>query len=147
MLWRRFQKWLGTFTMLLVEGSSETGLFRHLSDHVFRVCNFEKKKCLKFDLDFKNGEKNWEKDFCCWGNCIWIGIVKLCILRAGYFSSVANKLTSSRKFLHVHKRDFSNKTDLAVINECDQEAVTQISKVTGNFYHYACWSILWNGSF
>ena len=32
----RFQQSFGQFTMLLVEGSSETGVFRHLSNHVFR---------------------------------------------------------------------------------------------------------------
>ena len=58
-------------------------------------------KCLKFNLDFKNGEKNWEKVFCCWGNCIWIDIVKLCLLRAGYFSSAVNVLTSSPKIFHI----------------------------------------------
>ena len=31
-----FQQCFGPFTMLLVEGSSETELFRHLSNHVFR---------------------------------------------------------------------------------------------------------------
>ena len=31
-LWCRFQQCLGTFTILLVEASSETGLFRDLSD-------------------------------------------------------------------------------------------------------------------
>ena len=31
-----FQQCFGMFTMLLVEGSSEAGLFRHLSNHVFQ---------------------------------------------------------------------------------------------------------------
>ena len=35
-----FEQCLGTFTILLVKGSSETGLFRRLSNHVFRVRNF-----------------------------------------------------------------------------------------------------------
>ena len=83
-LWCRFQQCLGTFTILLVEASSETGLFRHLSDYVFGV----------------------RKIFSFWDNCIWIGIVKLSLLRTGYFSSVANVLTSSPKIWHVNKRDF-----------------------------------------
>ena len=32
----RFQQSFGPFTMLLVKGSSKTGLLRHLSNHVFR---------------------------------------------------------------------------------------------------------------
>ena len=31
----RFEQCFGPFTMLLVKGSSETRLFRHLSNHVF----------------------------------------------------------------------------------------------------------------
>ena len=31
-----FQQCFGQFTVLLVEGSSQTGLFRQLSNHVFR---------------------------------------------------------------------------------------------------------------
>ena len=31
----RFQQYVGAITMLLVEGSSETELARHLSDHIF----------------------------------------------------------------------------------------------------------------
>ena len=44
--------------------------------------------------------------FCFWDNCIWICIVKLSLLRTGYFSSATNVLTSSPKVLHVNKRDF-----------------------------------------
>ena len=63
-------------------------------------------KFIKFNLAFKNGAKSWEKVFCLWDNCIWIGIVKLSLLRTGYFSSAANVLTSSPKIWHVNKRDF-----------------------------------------
>ena len=62
-------------------------------------------KCLKFKLDFKNARKNWEKVFCFWDNWIWIGIVKLSLLRTGYFSSAANMLTSSPKILHITNWD------------------------------------------
>ena len=65
-------------------------------------------KYLKFNLDFKNAKKkkNLENVFCFWDNYIWIGIVKLPLLRTGYFSLAGNVLTSSRKVLHVNKRDF-----------------------------------------
>ena len=51
--------------MLLVEGSCETGRFRHLSEHVLRSSQVRKyisfeshiflKKCSKFDADLKIG--------------------------------------------------------------------------------------------
>ena len=63
-------------------------------------------KYLKFNEDFKNGAKNGEKVFCFWDNCIWIGIVKVSLLRTGYFSSAANVLTSSPNIRHVNNRDF-----------------------------------------
>ena len=62
-------------------------------------------KHLKFELNFKKSAQNREKEFSFWDNCIWIGIVKLSLLRTGYFSSAANVLTSSPKILHVNKRD------------------------------------------
>ena len=104
-LWRRFQRCLGTFTMLLVEGSSETALFRHLSDSVFGVRNFENTKSmrviffskdLKFNINFQNAANTWEK-------YLWTGIVKLSklsLLRTGYFSLAANVLSSSTKHLY-----------------------------------------------
>ena len=47
-----------------------------------------------------------EKKIFFWDNCIWIGIVKLSLLRTGEFSSAANVLTGSPKIFHVNKRDF-----------------------------------------
>ena len=62
-------------------------------------------KCSKFNLDFKNPRKNREKVFCFWYNCISYGIYKLSLLRRGYFSSVANVLSSNPTICHVNKRD------------------------------------------
>ena len=47
MLWCRFQQCFGTFTMLLVKGSSETILFRHWSDHVLGVRNLGNTKSMR----------------------------------------------------------------------------------------------------
>ena len=63
-------------------------------------------KYSKFNQDFKNAARNSEKVFCFWDNCISIGIVKLSLLRTGYFSLTMNVLTSSPKILHVNKADF-----------------------------------------
>ena len=70
-------------------------------------------KYLKFHVDFKNAAKNCEKVFSFPDTCIWIGIVKLSLLRTGYFSSAANVLTSSPKIWHVNKRDFFEQDFLA----------------------------------
>ena len=113
MLWR-FEQGLGTFTMLLVKWSYETGHFRHLSNHIFGVRNFGNTKPMRVILLFKTFEisnrfpkwtKNWEKVFCFCDNCIWIGIVKFFLWRTRYISSPANVLTSSPKIFHVNKRD------------------------------------------
>ena len=65
-------------------------------------------KYLKFHVDFKNAAKNCEKVFSFPDNCIWIGIVKLSLLRTGYLPLAANVLRSSTKIWHVNKREFFN---------------------------------------
>ena len=68
----RFHKCFGPSTMWLVEGSSKTGLLRHLSNHVFGVHNLRNtktmrvilaSKCLKFNIDFKMQPKIEKKFF------------------------------------------------------------------------------------
>ena len=58
-----------------------------------------------FDTDLKNAQRNWQKGFCFWGNSVWIGCIKLSLLRTEYLSSPVNVLTDSLKILHVTKRD------------------------------------------
>ena len=156
LMWSRFEQCLGTFTMLLVEGSSETGLFRRLSDYVFGIRNFEStksmrvnlySKILKFNVDFKNSAKNWEKLFCFSDNCIWIGNIKLFPLRTPHYSSVANMLTSSPKIWDVNKRDFFEHYSLPVINQDDTSDVMWIWKLLQHFYHVASRRVIWNGTF
>ena len=52
-------------------------------------------KSSKFNVVFRNGEKNWETVFCFWDNSIWSGCVKLSLLRREYFSFAVNVLTNS----------------------------------------------------
>ena len=114
-LWCRFEQCLGKFPMLLLEGSSQTGLFRHLYDYVFGVRNFENTKSMrvvffikisKFWAIFQKCSEKWEKVFCFWDHCIWIGMVNLSLLTTGYFSLAANVLTSSPEIFHANMRDF-----------------------------------------
>ena len=53
MLWCRFKQCLGPFIMLLVDGPSQAGLFRHLSNHVFGVRNFGNIKSMRVIFCFK----------------------------------------------------------------------------------------------
>ena len=154
MLWCRFQQCLGPSAILLVEESSETGRFRHLSDNVFGVCNFQNTKTmqviffpkyLKFNLDFRKAPRNGKKVFCFWANCIWICIVKLSLLRC--FPRAANVLISSLKILHANKRDFYQLNWRGSDDEYDKGAVMQILKVLLPVYSVACWTVLWNGTF
>ena len=71
-MWCRFQQCLSTCTILLVEASSETALYKHLSDYDFGVRNFENTKAMrssfvskrpKFQLDFKKAAKKKKKKF------------------------------------------------------------------------------------
>ena len=68
----KFEQCLGTFTMLLVEESSETLLCRHLSNHVFGVRNFGNTKAMraiflferfKISARFKRSSKKLRKTF------------------------------------------------------------------------------------
>ena len=122
LLWCRFQQCLGTFTLLLVEGSSETRVFMDLSIHVFGVRNFGNTKAmrsifffktLKISVRFHQTGRKLRKSFFFPDKCIWTGIVKLSLLRTRYFSSVANVLTSSPNIWHVNRRDFSERNFLA----------------------------------
>ena len=115
MLWCRFQQCLGTFTVLLVEGSTETEIFRDFSRHVFGVRNFGNAesmrvifflKIFKIWARFQKSCKKLRKPFIFWDNCIRTGIAKLSLLRTGYLSSASKLLTSSPKIWHVNKRDF-----------------------------------------
>ena len=63
---------IGRVYHLLFKGFSETGLFRHLSKHVFRACNFGNTKAVtvlfdskgsKFNRAFKNAAKILKKRF------------------------------------------------------------------------------------
>ena len=115
---------LGTFTILLVEASSETGLFRHLSDYVFGVRNFEITKSMsiiffvkmfKILARFQKCSKKLTKVLCFCHSWIWIGIVKLPLLRTGYLSSAANVLTSSPSMWPLKNREFFQLDQLGIV--------------------------------
>ena len=106
--------------MLLLRRTSKTGPFRHFSGHVFRGRNFLNTKSLRIIFfseisksAFQKFSQQFKKFFCFWDNCIWIGLIKLSLLRTGYFSSASNVLTSIPKIWHANKRDFVGHNFLA----------------------------------
>ena len=112
----RFQQRFSPITMLLVEGSCETGLFRVLSNHGFRGLQVQKYisyegyffwKCSKWNLNFENAKKkkNLPKSFFFWDSCSSICCYKLRLLRRKYLSSAVNGLTKSTKVLDITHRD------------------------------------------
>ena len=115
MLSVRFQQCFDQFTMLLIESFSETGLFRHLSNHVFRSPQVQKYISYEGYLLFENVQ-NWisisklrirklEKIFRFWDNCIWKCCNKLALFWREYLSPAVNVLRNSSKILHITKRE------------------------------------------
>ena len=111
----RLQQCLWPFTMLFVEGHSELDFSDIYLITFFGDGNFENTsamrviffwKCSKFNVDFRNEDRNWEKVFYFWDKCIWICCFKLPLLRREYLSSAVNVLTNSLKILHSTKLDF-----------------------------------------
>ena len=114
-LWFRFQQCLSPFPMLHVEGSSESRLFRHLSNHVFLSPSAQKYiscerhffwKCSKLTLNLENVKKNSEKIFPFLDQCIWKSCNQFPLLRRECLSSGVNGLTNSPQTLHISHRNF-----------------------------------------
>ena len=126
---------------VLFEGFSEMWLFRHLSNYVFGARNFGNTKAIrlifflktfKISVRFQKTNKKLRKSFFFSDKCIWIGIIKLSLIRTRYFSSVANVLTRSPNIWHVNRRDFSEHNFLASYQWIIYGAVMQISMVFGH---------------
>ena len=62
-------------------------------------------KYSKFNLDFENAEKNWEKVFSFWDNCMWMGCFNLSLLGRGHLSMGLIVLTNSLKLFQISKND------------------------------------------
>ena len=112
----RYEEAFSPFPTFVVEGSPKTGFYRHLSNPFFRRRYIGEYigheghlffwKYSKFNVDFKKAAKNSEKVFSFWDNSIWIGCVKLFLLRRENLSSSINMLTNSLKILHSTNIDF-----------------------------------------
>ena len=85
-------------------------LIRFLGDRNFgntsamRVFLFLKRS--KLNVAFRNAEENSENVFSFWDTSIWIGYVKLSLLRRECSSSAVNRLTNRLRTSYSIKRDF-----------------------------------------
>ena len=156
LLWR-FQQCLGLFIILLVDRSCETRPFRELSEHV--LCGLQVRKSIisfeghvffkmfKFWSRFQKYSKKSRNCFCFLDICIWIGSLKLSLLRKECLSSTVNVLTNSPKTFVSLRKIFLNSIYLTVINKYDKGTVIWVWTVFRIIYHYTCWRVLWNWTF
>ena len=98
-------------------------------------------KCSKHNLDCKNAEKYLESIFRFWDNCIWVGFVKLSLLRSECLQQAVNVLTNSPEIT------FSNSIAFKVINKYGKGTVVQISMLFRPVSHVPCQSVVWSESF
>ena len=135
----RLNRCFGLFTMTPVERSSQTGVFRHLSKHVFLGRQFWKSisyeghlffwKCSKFNADSRNAKKISEKMFCFWDKSTWIVCIHLSLLLREYLSLAVNVLRRGLKKFHVSKSDFCNSITFTVITRARKSALIKIEWV------------------
>ena len=111
----KFQHCLGQFSILTVERCSETEVFRHLSNHVFRCPRFRNyisyedylffRKCSMLDVYSTNGATISKAVFCFLDNCIETDSCKLSLLQRESSWSEVNMLINSAKISDITKRD------------------------------------------
>ena len=108
-----FEQCFGTFTMLLVELSSEAGFLDIDLTTSFRVSEFKNIKArriifslkiFKIESKFRKCKKKFRKYFL----FLWSLHQKMPLLIREYLSLPVNGLTNSHKILHITQRDFFN---------------------------------------
>ena len=112
-----FEQCVGLFTMLLVEGFSERGLFRYLSKHVFWSPSVQRcisdeghllLKMFKIESKFRKCKKKSKKVFGFWDNCILKWCNKLPLLRREYLACAVSGLKNIPLISNISQRDSSN---------------------------------------
>ena len=114
-----FEQSFGPFTMLLVEGSSETGLFRHLSNLVFQSLYVSSEipqlwwssfflEMFKIECKFIKFKKNLRNFLRFWDNCVWKCYYKKSLLRREYLLSAVDGLSNSRETFNITLWDYLN---------------------------------------
>ena len=157
MLFFRMQQCLGPFTMILVEGSSETGLFRHLSNHLFQesiISEIHRRsgssffwKCSKFNKSSEKQRKNEKKFF-----VSEILVSELVALNCLYqkenpFHQQSICQQTSLRFYIALKDTFSKSAIFTVTNKYCKGPVVQNGTVFVPVFHVSSGRVLWNGTF
>ena len=94
--------WIGTF-----KTSIRLRFLESVISEIHQLCGWSFfRKNSKFKPDFKNEKKKWERVFCFWDNCIWIGCVEFSLLRGEYLSWAVNVLTNTLKILRITNKFF-----------------------------------------
>ena len=119
--------------MLLFEGSLETTLFRHLSNHGFPSPSFQKYISYEGHLFFESVQKfkKWRKklrnSFLFRDDCIWNGWVKLSLLTRQYLWHAVDVLKTVLRFCLSLRESFLNLMPFTVIYKYGKSGVIQIS--------------------
>ena len=111
----RFRQGLRQFNMLLVKMASETSIFRRLPNHVFRSPYFPNYITYEGVIFFFKMFKIWSRFQKCTTKLrkilfllyewIWIGCLKLSLLKSVFLPSAVSVSTNSPNILHITKKD------------------------------------------
>ena len=144
----RMRQWLGLFTMVLVEDSSEKGLFRHLSNHLFRSRQF--RKYIGYDghfffINVHNFRYISEIPTKIETKILVFEIIvsELVALKCPYYEDNTCHRQSMCKqkvlrFCIDVKENFSSSITFTVTTKYGKDAVVQIARVFERIYHVAC---------
>ena len=142
-VWFTFKQCFVPLTCCLSKGPMKGDFLEIRLTTFFGVRNFGNRsgmrlifftKCSKFNLDFKNADTNSENVFCFWDKWMWIGCLKLSLLRRKCPSSAVNMLIKGLKTLHITKTDFFNSIAFKKINKYGKGGVVQCSTVLDPLY-------------
>ena len=120
---------------------------------VFRNGTFFFKRGIFFMKMFKNWStfwkwrKNREKVFPFRDICLWVGGVKLSLLRTEYFWRTVNVLKNSPKILLIYRSEIFEINSFQLINKYCKGGVIQTSALFDPIYHVAFCRVFRNGTF
>ena len=139
--WRAFWRWIfQTFIQSTFSKTAISEIHRLWGSSLFLNCS-------KFNVNFRKKQKNWEKVFTLWVNKIWVGSIKLRLLRRQYLSSAAKVLTKNLKILQRTNVDFFNWIMFRVINKYEKGTVVKIDTVSLPVSHVVCGNAFWRWIF
>ena len=104
-------------------------------------------KCLKFDVDSRNGTENWEKLIQFQENWIWFWSGKFSQSSTGYLRLAVYVLTNTLKISPITRGDIFQINLPQNDKRHDKSALMEIPEVFGKLSHADCQSRFRNGGF